>query len=213
MDFLSSVVVLWRFYAPSTVDDTLERLLKHREERASLAISIIMIVLGFFVMLAAFADLLRGADTIEQKAAIFTLSFLTIFYFGALTYLKFKYARLLESPSLRKDGICSLIGTALGISLFIDTLIEVKNDNLWWLDPVVAFIAGAIAAYLGAQALQKAQSAGVPVFDKSWWYSGGDDVTATTSNGGVEMSTANGATESDGEIPVEPLDEDQKEVV
>lgn len=169
-----------------------------------------MIVLGFFVMLASFADLLNGADSLQQKAAIFTLSFFTIFFFGTLTLLKFRYARLLNSPSLRKDGICSLIGTALGISLFIDTLIEVENDNLWWLDPVVAFIAGGIAAYLGVQALQKAQAAGIPVFDKSWWYTGGDD-DGTDANG-VEMANGNGATD-DGEVPVEPLDEDEKEVV
>jgi hypothetical protein len=33
VDFLSDAVVLWRFFAPSTVDEALERQLRHREER------------------------------------------------------------------------------------------------------------------------------------------------------------------------------------
>jgi len=46
VDFLSSVVVLWRFYAPGNMTKERETVLKRRELRASMAISLILIVLG-----------------------------------------------------------------------------------------------------------------------------------------------------------------------
>jgi divalent metal cation (Fe/Co/Zn/Cd) transporter len=208
VDFLSDAVVLWRFFAPSTVDDALERQLRHREERASLAISLIMIALGFLVMLASFIDLLNGNDSVEQKAAVFTLAFFSMFALAGLALLKLRYGRLLGSASLRKDGVVSLIGFALAVSLFVSTLIEVTNERLWYLDPVAAFIAGGFSAFLGIQALQQALKDGTPVFDRQWWYAAGADNT-TTSGGGVEMpSSANGGKGAGGELAVEPLDDD-----
>jgi peptidoglycan/LPS O-acetylase OafA/YrhL len=213
VDFLSDGVVLWRFYAPSTLDESLERTLNHREERASLAVSLIMIVLGFAIMLASFIDLLNGDDTLEQKAALFTVSFLSMFTLGPLTVLKFRYGRLLKSTSMRKDGIVTLIGFALAFTLFICTLIEVAHEGFWWwLDPVAAFIAGGIATFLGLQALQQALSMGIPVFNKEWWSSGEDGTTASPSSPGMEMSPTN-RNGTNREIPVEPLDDDGKDLV
>jgi hypothetical protein len=175
-----------------------------------------MIALSFLVMLASFIDMINWADSVEQEAAIFTLAFFSMFALAVLALLKLRYGRLLGSASLRKDGVVSLIGFALAVSLFINTLIQVTNDKLWFLDPVAAFIAGGFSAFLGIQALQQALNAGTPVFDRQWWYAGGAEDT-TTSGGGVEMaSSANGSKgAAGGEIAVEPLDDedDDKQLV
>lgn len=113
VDFLSSVVVLWRFFAPTTVDETLERKLRQREQRASVAISGILVLLGLFVLGAAIADYAQGAEDVAELNLrwVRALSFLSLFVFGILSALKFRYSNRLDSPSLYKDGICSLIGT------------------------------------------------------------------------------------------------------
>lgn len=212
VDFLSDAVVLWRFFAPTTVDESLERKLRHREKRANVAISLIMIALGFLVMLASFIDLLNGDDSIEQKAAIFGLAFFSMPSLGVLAWLKIRYGRLIDSPSLSKDGVVSLIGFVLAVSLFIDTLFEVKFESLWFFDPVAAFIAGAVSTFLGVQGLHAAQREGIPVFDRQWWVSGNSN-GGTDNDGGVEMPNGTRTNGEKADLTVEPLDDDDKQVV
>eukprot|EP00529_Nitzschia_sp_RCC80_P034905 CAMPEP_0113473966 /NCGR_PEP_ID=MMETSP0014_2-20120614/18328_1 /TAXON_ID=2857 /ORGANISM="Nitzschia sp." /LENGTH=111 /DNA_ID=CAMNT_0000366773 /DNA_START=142 /DNA_END=473 /DNA_ORIENTATION=+ /assembly_acc=CAM_ASM_000159 len=61
VDFLSSVVVLWRFFVPGKMTKEREELLKSREVRASTAISFIMILLGLGVVASSSYDLSNGA--------------------------------------------------------------------------------------------------------------------------------------------------------
>jgi hypothetical protein len=65
VDLLSSVVVVWRFYVPigKTVTEEREKLLEKREERASVAISFILILLGLFVCGGALSDLVNGPES------------------------------------------------------------------------------------------------------------------------------------------------------
>ena len=132
-DFLSSVVVLWRFFVPGKMTKEREELLKSREVRASTAISFIMILLGLGVVASSSYDLSNGAENDHEMKVVIAISFFSVFVFGSLTMFKFRYAKLLESESLFKDGLCSLIGTILAIALFINTLIIKSNPGLWWL--------------------------------------------------------------------------------
>jgi divalent metal cation (Fe/Co/Zn/Cd) transporter len=170
VDFLSSVVVLWRFFAPSKIDDALEEKLRRREKRASIAISFILVVLGLAIILTALADLTRGKEDTDQLKDVVLISFVSIFVFGILAVFKFKYALVLESPSLYKDGICSLIGTVLSGALFINTLIINTLPGVWWIDPLVAIGAGIAAIIIGAQAVREARyKDSLPIFTLSWW--------------------------------------------
>lgn len=67
VDFLSSVVVLWRFFAPTSVDEAVERKLRHRELRADVAISGVIALLGFSIIISAIEDFTRGPEDERQQ--------------------------------------------------------------------------------------------------------------------------------------------------
>jgi peptidoglycan/LPS O-acetylase OafA/YrhL len=170
VDFLSSVVVLWRFFAPAKIDDVVEEKLRRREKRASIAISFILVVLGLAIIGTALDDLTRGEEDTEQLKDVVMISFVSIFIFGILAMFKFKYALVLESPSLYKDGICSLIGTVLSGALFVNTLIIDTIPGVWWIDPLVAVGAGIAAIVIGGRAAWSARyTDNLPIFTISWW--------------------------------------------
>lgn len=185
MDCLSSFVVLWRFYAPSSVDEIVEKHLQEREQRASLAISWILLYLGFFVVWSAITDFVLGQVDFDDDTykSTLVLSFISMIVFGILTLLKFKYAKVLSSESMHKDGLCSLIGTILSAAMFLSTLLVRANSNLWWLDPIIAFLAGLYAMYLGIVGLYTAVTV-----DKmslcSCWCCGSSN--SNTTNGEIE---------------------------
>jgi hypothetical protein len=170
VDFLSSAVVLWRFFAPYEIDDALEEKLLRREKRASIAISFILALLGLSIIVTAGFDLSRGQEVPEGIKAEAIIAFLSIFIFGGLSVIKFHFAEILESPSLYKDGICSLIGTVLSGALFINTLIIDRAPDHWWIDPLVAMGAGIGAIFIGVQAVWLARSKDkLPIFNYKWW--------------------------------------------
>jgi divalent metal cation (Fe/Co/Zn/Cd) transporter len=206
VDFLSSVVVLWRFFAPSEVDDALEEKLHRREKRASVGISFILVVLGLSIIVTAFDDLSRGEEDTDQLKAVVLISFISIFIFGALSIFKFHYALRLESPSLYKDGICSLIGTVLSGALFINTLIIDKASSVWWIDPIVAVGAGIAAIVIGAKSIHETRyKENLPIFTLSWWMLSQGDGTVE----GTEDKDANG----DSITPRANNDEEESEMV
>lgn len=169
VDFLSSAVVLWRFYAPE-LDPAIEVTLQKREKRASVAISVILFILGIFITTQAVSDFLRGMEDAESLKVLLGISIASIFIFGSMTVIKFQYSVALNSASLHKDGICSLIGTILSTALFVNTIIIKQIPEAWWIDPAVALGCGHAAINIGLYAIiytscvQK-----VPIFSLSWW--------------------------------------------
>merc|ERR1712176_1043561 len=124
VDFVSSVIVLWRFFVPSDLTEKVEKKLERREERASIAISLTLGILGLGVIITSFKDFAVGVeDSLDRAQLILGLSFFTIFVSGTMALFKFNYAAHLGSSSLFKDGICSLIGTILAGALFLNSVI------------------------------------------------------------------------------------------
>lgn len=170
VDFLSSMVVLWRFYAPSEVSDELEQKLSRREKRASVLISFILILLGINVISAAISDFTRGEEDPEGLRDIMAISAVSLLIFGALTCFKFRYAKALQSASLNKDGVCSLIGLILAGALLVNTMIIEKESKFWWLDPVVSMGCGCGAMWYGVRCVYKARYEDkLPIFTAAWW--------------------------------------------
>ena len=170
VDFLSSVVVFWRFYCPGEVSKEVEDLLHKREKRASIAISFILALLGLGVIATAIDDIEKGPETSDELKVVYALAFVSIFLFLFLTILKFKYGNVLQSASLYKDGICSLIGTVTSVAMFVNTAIVDNFPTLWWLDPLVALLAGVFAFCYGIYTLVVASFfQGLPIFSLSWW--------------------------------------------
>lgn len=75
VDFLSSVVVLWRFYCPGELTKERVELLQKREKRASMAISFILMLLGVGVIAAAADDLAHGAETENDLNTVMVCTF------------------------------------------------------------------------------------------------------------------------------------------
>mmetsp|Transcript_118 Transcript_118/g.282 ORF Transcript_118/g.282 Transcript_118/m.282 type:complete len:266 (-) Transcript_118:151-948(-) len=168
VDFTSSAVVLWRFYCPHGCDEAKLAKLQKREERAGVAISIVIGILGLFVFSIGIVDVLkRDKDT--DLGLLFSISFVSIIVFGTLTILKFKYANDLDSESLYKDGICSLIGTCLSGSLLLTTAIIDRAPKAWVLDPIVSLLIGISATVYGFRVVIKMVQSGVPIFHRDWW--------------------------------------------
>lgn len=203
VDFLSSVVVLWRFFAPSKVTSELEAKLKSREKRASVAISMILVLLGLGIWITSFEDLSRGQEVQDprQQSLALAISFFSFVLFCLLAVFKFHYANALDSPSLYKDGICSMIGTILSASLFINTLIIKAAPSAWWIDPVVAIGCGLASLIYGMRTLYTARHKDkLPIFSCGWWllsYKEEDDHVDEPSGRITEMTMRNTEEEHD----------------
>jgi divalent metal cation (Fe/Co/Zn/Cd) transporter len=189
VDFLSSVAVLWRFFAPFTVDAELEEKLHRREKRASMGISFVLILLGIAVFFGAVIDYAQKEDDPDKLNAIVGVSFVSLLIFGFLSVFKFHYANILESPSLYKDGLCSLIGTILSGTLFINTLLIKQAPSIWWVDPTVAMFCGFGALFLGASHVHKARNKEkLPVFTLDWWFTSQGTKHTGSGHGETEMA-------------------------
>lgn len=107
-----------------------------------------------------------------------------------MAIFKFNYSVHLSSPSLFKDGICSTIGTILGIALFVNTFLIRVDPGLWWIDPTVSTVCGVVALLLSAQALFKAACIdGIPICSPHWWaVSEGDTGGDTSPTGEIEAT-------------------------
>lgn len=171
VDFLSSIVVLWRFWASGTMTKERENRLKRRDLRASMAISFIMIVLGAGIIATSTNGMKAGPEeNTMHLGLILGISGTSVFVFGGLSFVKFQYASALSSESLYKDAVCSLIGTILGLALFSNTLIVHSRPQIWWLDPFVALLCGLVALFLGIHSMYVAWKVRrVPIFALSWW--------------------------------------------
>uniref|UniRef100_A0A7S2UN32 Cation efflux protein transmembrane domain-containing protein n=1 Tax=Attheya septentrionalis TaxID=420275 RepID=A0A7S2UN32_9STRA len=171
LDTFSSLIVLWRFYCPHGIDAEREVLLKKREKRASIAISIVLAVLGMMIFVAAIHDFRLGPNAEEDNLNILLIiSFCSIGIFGVLAVIKYHYSVELQSASLNKDGFCSLIGTMLSASLFVNTLLYMHTAAAWWLDPFVATVAGIASLFIGLKASYTAYVVqGIPIFSPKWW--------------------------------------------
>lgn len=183
-------MVLWRFFAPQwNISAELEAKLQRREQRASVGISFILVLLGFVVFVASISDFVKGAMEEMDLAAALAISFLSIPVFLGLTVFKFQYAQKLQSDSLYKDGICSLLGTVLALALFINTLILQSNPSAWWTDPLIALLLGLVAMVYGIYTLHQFSAKDkLPIFSPTWWASSQGDGRSNAAKHAVAMS-------------------------
>ena len=104
-----------------------------------------------------------------------------------MTIVKMHMGKKLQSASLKKDAVCSLIGTVLSGSLFINTLIIMGQSQAWWLDPFVAFTCAIGSIIYGLSSIYRAYVVqGIPVCNPSWWLmsqgDGMDEITGRDLN-------------------------------
>lgn len=174
VDFISSAIVLWRFYLPSSSDPAEEARLLAREKRASVGITFVLVVLGFGTIITASEDFAMGMEELKNLTTLYYVSMFSMLIFGLLAMFKFQYAKAMNSPSLRKDGLCSAFGTVLAASLFLTAVLsKSSNGGLWWLDPLIAMTCGIATFIYGLRGIYKAYVRdGLPVCSCSWWMYG-----------------------------------------
>jgi hypothetical protein len=193
VDFFSSAIVLWRFNDSTSSNDIEQQvqeqtnneqtqsqtqILENREKRASIGVTIVLSILGFGGIITAIDDFTRGASEVDEDDAytVYVISFLSFIIFSILAKFKFHYATELNSPSLRKDGLCSGIGAILGFTMFVNAILMfMTTDHFWWwLDPFVALLCGIAAFGYGIFGIHKAYiKDGYPIFNIQWWLYGG----------------------------------------
>ena len=157
-----------------------------REKRASVAISFILALLGLAVLIAALEDFAHQ-ETKANLRIISIVSIVSVIVFGCMTIVKMHMGKKLQSASLKKDAVCSLIGTILSGSLFINTLIIMGQSQAWWLDPFVAFTCAIGSLIYGLSSIYRAYVVqGIPVCNPSWWLmsqgDGMDEITGRDLN-------------------------------
>lgn len=170
LDFLSSAVVLWRFYKPGNSEERIE-MLKQREKRASVAISVILLLLGIGIVIMAMVDFTEPNEIRDgEHNPLLLFAGLSFLIFSVLTVLKFRMAAGLNSRSLKKDGICSLIGTLLSFALILTTIIASMDERLWWIDPLIAIVSGTGCFIFGLRSvLLQSYTKGIPIWSPQWW--------------------------------------------
>lgn len=176
VDFLSSVVAFWRFYCPGELTKEREQELIGREERAGVAISFFILILGVLIILAGYADLKDGPkDADDGMDVIIIISFVSVLLYSVMTAYKLKYARVLNSEALFKDGLCSLIGVVLSIIICVNAWFINADPTLWKMDATMAMVCGGIALGIGFHGIFYAyHKQGLPIFSFSWWWNNQD---------------------------------------
>lgn len=176
VDFFSSAIVLWRFYLPRSAEEAEEARLLGREKRASVAISIVLSVLGFGTIVTSSEDFITGQKRIEDTEVLNLLAWiniLSIVIFGTFAFIKFHYAYKLNSSSLKKDGICSFLGAVLSFSMFVNTMLMKADGAMWWLNPFIALCCGIGALFYGFHGIYKSYVIdGQPLCSPRWWLAG-----------------------------------------
>lgn len=129
VDLMSSMVVVWRFYAGGAdLSPEVVEKMDRREKRASILIAVILFVLGITVMSVAVGHLVEENHG-DNVGLLIGLSFPSLLVFGGLAVVKFRMSDMLGSPSFKKDAACSLFGAILSFGVFFGSCIKSGDDG------------------------------------------------------------------------------------
>ena len=125
--------MLWRFWGGGKEGGPSEEQLEQREKRASIGIAVMFIILAIVVGGVASAHL-DAAEPPEEAGLLLGLSAPSVIIFLILGILKYRVGTKIDSPSLAKDGICSLCGSGLSFgvclgAVFIEEVSRVRRSS------------------------------------------------------------------------------------
>lgn len=182
IDFLSTLIILWRFFPPKSVDSvdvksSIDALLA-KEKRASVGVSLVMLLLGIQIVIISLVRFKKGSmlfsyDIFDEIT--FYAALPSILLFGGLTMMKLHYANKLNSAALRKDGFCSAAGTILSLGIILEKIVSDMDQNIWYLDPLIAFIVGLACLFIGARAILL-KNRELPLLSLEWWTQSVEDL-------------------------------------
>mmetsp|Transcript_13381 Transcript_13381/g.53684 ORF Transcript_13381/g.53684 Transcript_13381/m.53684 type:complete len:273 (-) Transcript_13381:588-1406(-) len=151
VDFLGSLLVLWRFAGASQYES--KHAVESREQRADAGISIMFVVLGGVVAGDAVKDMVDhdGDRDLVELIAMYSPSVVVFVLLGAA---KIHVGRSVKSHSLQKDGACSLAGALLSAGVLVSAVIEDFTD-IRWIDSFIAIIVASGLAATGICSLPR----------------------------------------------------------
>jgi len=171
VDAISSALVVWRFWpAPEAV-------LESREKRASIGIAMSFIILGIVVGGVAIKNLVKQHQP-SRPDVLINLAIPSIVILSALGVAKLHLGYKIDSPSLRKDGICSSIGALLAVGILVGNLGYKKNTGFWWFDAAVAVTLATVLFLYGNWTLVNNARKGNTWWTLSFW-------SSAANNGGI----------------------------
>jgi len=170
VDSFSSALVLWRFWGGGKEGGPTEAQLELREKRASIGIGMMFIILAVVVGGVASAHL-DASEPPEEPGLLLGLSAPSVLIFLVLGVLKYRVGKKIDSPSLAKDGVCSLCGSGLSFGVCLGAaFIEQENYAVWWLDATIAVTVSIGLYFYGLYTLIKNAQAGNLWWRLEFWY-------------------------------------------
>jgi hypothetical protein len=94
---------------------------------------------------ACFALYSHSAHSAHFAQVLLALACPSVLVFGTLGALKLWAGATfnLDSPSLRKDGYCSVCGAIMSIGVLLGASLDLGGEPVWWLDSTIAIIIAA----------------------------------------------------------------------
>lgn len=131
----SATVVLWNLKQVASTDD------KSKERVATRAIGALFILLSLVVLTSSSWQLYSGGhpETTMPGLIVALASISVMFY---LWRAKLRVAKALDSSTLEKDAVCTLVCIRLSFVLLAGSLLFLVAPDFWWLDAVCAILIG-----------------------------------------------------------------------
>ena len=172
MDTISSILVLWRFWGGGKTVS--EEELATREKRASIAIALTFILLAATVMSVASVHL-SEQEAPKDVEILLILAVPSVLIFGTLGGLKLWVGATfnLDSPSLRKDGYCSVCGAIMSVGVMLGASLDLGGEAVWWLDSTIAIVIAAGLLAVGARSVAHNIQQGNRFWTVEFWHTPG----------------------------------------
>jgi divalent metal cation (Fe/Co/Zn/Cd) transporter len=143
IEALASIIVVWRFTGSRALSETAER-------RAQYAVAVSFFVLAPYIAYEAINRLAAGQHAETSWLGI-VISALSLAWMPVLGVLKKRLGAQLGSDAVTGEGtqnlLCAYQAGGVLLGLLASTFL-----GWWWLDPAVALIIAALAAWEGIEA-------------------------------------------------------------
>lgn len=153
IEVASAALVLWRFRGESKCGDGISI---EREQKATLGIGILFLILSFLTAIAALIQLIKEGHP-ETTLPGIVISLLSLSFMFFLWNAKKKLAIELDSKTVAKDADCSMACIKLSAVLFVGSLLFLILPQFWWADSVAALILSFLVGKEGWETVSLAQ--------------------------------------------------------
>jgi divalent metal cation (Fe/Co/Zn/Cd) transporter len=130
-----------------------DELADHHERRATIIVSVGLVVLGVVTVVESARRLASGHEGTSSTVGV-VIAAAAIFVLGALSLVKQRVGRELDSAALVGDGYLSASGALLAAVAVVGATIGTR-EGLWWVDPLAALVIALGAASLGVVFLRR----------------------------------------------------------